>query len=450
MILEKINERQLLAEAINAWFDDPQPHGWSRIEVETEPVDLINWWRKQPFARKVFWSDRLDIMEYAGVGAALTIEGGETLAPDLLASKIDPIVAAIGGDVKLFGGFRFNPQTEPEAIWAEFGVQHFTLPRIARAIDGERHTLAIHFEYCGDSDTQKAWLLNEIERLNFDDESVNGEVPNPLVRDDIPNEARWHANIAAAHAAFERGEMSKIVLARKVTVMADDWLEPGLVLDKLKAVTPNSFHFCYQIDDNLAFVGASPERLYRRTGRTLFSDALAGTRKRGETEEEDQALADELFYSEKERHEQGLVLESIIHDFEQLCDDVRVIGETRVLKLAQLQHLYDEIEGTLRSGVTGEQVMATLHPTPAVGGFPRERAMQEIEQLEPFDRGWYAAPVGWVGVDSAEFCVAIRSALVDGQQIHAYSGAGIVPDSTAAAEWDEIENKLLNFRRALM
>ncbi len=450
MILEQIDERHLLADAIHAWFAVPQPHGWSRIEIETPPTDLINWWRKQPFARKVYWSDRSDVVEYAGVGVATTIVGGESLAPDLLASKIDPIVAAIGGDVKLFGGFRFNPKTEPEAIWAEFGVQHFTLPRIIRATDGERNTLAIHFNHEGDSDAQMQQLLNEVARLRYDDEVVNGEVPNPLVRDDIPNEARWHANIAAAHSAFERGEMSKIVLARKVTVIADDWLEPGLVLDKLKAVTPNSFHFCYQIDDSLAFVGASPERLYRRTGRTLFSDALAGTRKRGATPEEDQTLADELFNSAKERHEQGLVRESIVHDFEQLCDDVRVIGETRVLKLAQLQHLYDEIEGTLRSNVTGEQVMATLHPTPAVGGFPREKAVVEIERLEPFDRGWYAAPLGWVGVDSAEFCVAIRSALVDGQQIHAYSGAGIVPDSTAAAEWDEIENKLLNFRRALM
>ncbi len=450
MILERIDERQRLANAIDAWFDMLHAPGWARIEVETQPVDLINWWRKQPFARKVFWSDRRDIREIAGVGAALTIEGGERLAADLLASKIDPVVSAIGGDVKLFGGFRFNPTTEPEAIWAEFGVQHFTLPRFVRATDGERNTLAIHFYHDGDADAQKAMLLAEVDRLRFDAEIVNGEVPNPLVRDDIPDESRWHANIAAAHAAFERGEMNKIVLARKVTVMADDWLEPGLVLDKLKAVTPNAFHFCYQIDDSLAFVGASPERLYRRTGRTLFSDALAGTRRRGATEEEDQALADELFYSEKERHEQGLVRESIVEDFERLCDDVRVIGQTRVLKLAQLQHLYDEIEGTLRRDVSGERVMATLHPTPAVGGFPREKAVMEIERLEPFDRGWYAAPVGWVGVDSAEFCVAIRSALVDGQQIHAYSGAGIVPDSTAAAEWNEIENKLLNFRRALM
>lgn len=441
-----------LAESVRRWFADVPSGEWARVEVACEAVDLISWWRRQPFARKVFWSDRDDNVEIAAVGLVAMVGEKIALSDDLMANEIDPIIAQIGGNVRLYGGFRFNRLTMADDFWAPFGVQHFMLPRFELWAEGDQHFLAINFRFDATADpfAQQEKLIDEIARLNFDATALDDSVPNPLVRDDVPNRARWNANIAAALGMFERGEMDKVVLARKVTVDADAWLEPGLVLAKLKAVTPNSFHFCYQIDENLAFVGASPERLYRREGRTIFSDALAGTRKRGATIAEDAQLEADLLNSKKDRHEQGLVREHIVNDFWTLCDDVHVLGDTRVLKLAQLQHLYDAVEGELRCNVTGEQVMAALHPTPAVGGFPRERAYQEIERLEPFDRGWYAAPVGWIGVDSAEFAVAIRSALVTGKQIHAYSGAGIVPGSTAEAEWAEIENKLLNFRKALM
>ena len=441
-----------LADAVVDWFANAPSGEWARVEVACDSADLISWWRRQPFARKVYWSDRDDRLEIAAVGLVAMVGEKVALSDDLMANEIDPIIAQIGGNVRLYGGFRFNRLTMADDFWEPFGVQHFMLPRFELRADNGQHFLAINFKFDATADpfAQQEKLLAEIARLNFAKTPLGDVVPNPLVRDDVPGRVRWNENITTALGMFERGEMDKIVLARKVTVDADAWLEPGLVLAKLKAVTPNSFHFCYQIDDNLAFVGASPERLYRREGRTIFSDALAGTRRRGVTDEEDKQLEDELFHSAKERHEQALVREHIVNDFWTLCDDVRVIGETQVIKLAQLQHLYDAIEGQLRVGVSGEQVMAALHPTPAVGGFPREKAYEEIERLEPFDRGWYAAPVGWIGVGSAEFAVAIRSALVTGKQIHAYSGAGIVPGSTADAEWDEIENKLLNFRKALM
>ncbi len=452
--LRIVNEAatQLLSDAVERWFTESATDGWARVEVACEPTELVRWWRGQPFARKVYWSSRDGDFETAALGLAVMIGEAVPVSADLLANEIDPIIAQIGGNVRLYGGFRFNRRTEPDGSWVSFGVQHFMLPRFEMTRRAADYKLAINFKFDASADPfpQKSFLLAEIARLRFDAVELDDHVPNPLVRDDVPNRERWDANIAAALDLFERGEMDKVVLARKVTVDADAWLEPGLVLTKLKAVTPNAFHFCYQIDDNLAFVGASPERLYRREGRAIFSDALASTRRRGDTPDEDARFEHELLTSVKDRHEHGLVLEHIVKDFETLCEDVRVVEETGVIKLAQLMHLYAAIEGDLRDGVSGEQVMAALHPTPAVGGFPRERAYAEIERLEPFDRGWYAAPVGWIGVDSAEFCVAIRSALVEGKQIHAYSGAGIVKGSVAELEWDEIENKLLNFRKALM
>ncbi len=120
-----------------------------------------------------------------------------------------------------------------------------------------------------------------------------------------------------------------------------------------------------------------------------------------------------------------------------------------ILKLNHLQHLYNQLTGQLKEHIDDGDIINELHPTPAVGGFPREAALEQIGWLEPFDRGWYAAPVGWISEDAAEFVVAIRSGLVAGQQLHLYSGAGIVEGSSPSKEWEEIENKISNFIKTL-
>jgi len=116
--------------------------------------------------------------------------------------------------------------------------------------------------------------------------------------------------------------------------------------------------------------------------------------------------------------------------------------DVSVRKLTHVQHLYCRFRGTLVDDISDSVLLSKLHPTPAVGGYPREKIQEEIASLEPFDRGWYAGPVGWVGHDAAEFAVAIRSALICGNRVSLYSGAGIVEGSSPENEWDEVENKI--------
>jgi menaquinone-specific isochorismate synthase len=116
-----------------------------------------------------------------------------------------------------------------------------------------------------------------------------------------------------------------------------------------------------------------------------------------------------------------------------------------LLRLANKQHLFSQVTADLLDDVSDGELVDRLHPTPAVGGYPTENALDEIRRLESFQRGWYAAPVGWIGADEAEFAVAIRSGVVQAERLTLYSGAGIVPGSTAAAEWDEIEQKISDF-----
>ena len=124
---------------------------------------------------------------------------------------------------------------------------------------------------------------------------------------------------------------------------------------------------------------------------------------------------------------------------------IRKRGQKSVLKLEQVQHLYNKIEAVLKEDVTDTDLLTALHPTPAVGGLPREAALEKLAALEPFDRGWYAAPVGFLGRDRAEFAVAIRSALVRENRVNLYAGAGIVEGSVAENEWQELENKISGF-----
>jgi menaquinone-specific isochorismate synthase len=197
----------------------------------------------------------------------------------------------------------------------------------------------------------------------------------------------------------------------------------------------------------VAFVSATPERLFRREGRAVESEAVAGTRPRGASEADDAELRDELLNSEKDKAEHGHVRVGIGEALGPLCDELEIEDGVSEMKLARRRHLVSRVRGTLREGVTDAEVLRALHPTPAVGGYPRAEALEEIRALEPFDRGWYAGPVGWIGAGASEFAVGIRSGLVHGDRVALFSGAGIVAGSSPEGEWAEIEQKIGDFTR---
>jgi menaquinone-specific isochorismate synthase len=152
-----------------------------------------------------------------------------------------------------------------------------------------------------------------------------------------------------------------------------------------------------------------------------------------------------MYESDKDLREHRWVKKMIIDRLTPYCERIEETLDEKLLKLSHVQHLVSEFRADLHSGVRNEQILEALHPTPAVGGYPKKPAVERISQLEPFDRGWYAAPVGWVSQDEAEFAVAIRSALVQKEQLHIFAGSGIVNGSDPKKEWDENRNKAQNF-----
>ena len=201
------------------------------------------------------------------------------------------------------------------------------------------------------------------------------------------------------------------------------------------------------------FLGATPERLAQAHHGTVSTMALAGSIARGATPEEDRLLGERLRTSPKERAEHAIVVRALrvaLAASPDVCSSVTAELEPCLAQLPNVQHLLTPIHAQLAPGKTLLDLVARLHPSPAVAGFPRAAALEVIRQREGFDRGWYGGPLGWLSAaGDGEFVVAIRSGLLRGREAWLYAGCGIVADSDPAAEYAESELKLRPMRSAL-
>jgi isochorismate synthase len=247
--------------------------------------------------------------------------------------------------------------------------------------------------------------------------------------------------VRTAVTEIRSGDLSKVVVARAVRVSAPDTIDVFALLRHLRSIHRESFVFGVWQSDS-AFVGASPERLVRVTGSEVEASSLAGTIERGATPSADADNAHLLRESTKDLAEHVAVRDELISALSERCDDVRAADTPSLLTLPNVHHLHTPIRARLRNGDSLLSLVGALHPTPAVGGLPRDVALEFIEDHEGLDRGWYAAPVGWIGGQSGEFAVALRSALVDGNHAVLYAGCGIVAESDPDLEYAESNLKL--------
>jgi menaquinone-specific isochorismate synthase len=261
----------------------------------------------------------------------------------------------------------------------------------------------------------------------------------------------YRAAVSQALQRIAAGEFKKIVLARAQDVTADHPLHPLTMLNGLRQRFPDCYAFSFTLGRGPSFIGASPERLVRVSKNVLETEALAGSIRRGATASEDAALAGVLSGSEKDRREHQEVLDDIIARLTPLGLKLEIPARPRIRRLANVQHLHTPLTSTLPDGVRTLDVLAAMHPTPAVGGSPRDAAIARIRELEKFPRGLYAGALGWLNArGGGEFFVGLRSALVEGAHARVYAGAGIVAGSTPEKEFAETELKFKAMLEALL
>lgn len=261
----------------------------------------------------------------------------------------------------------------------------------------------------------------------------------------------FRATVVAALETIEQQHLNKLVLAHAIDVISPLPFQWSYSLHNLRQLHPDCYVFSTSNGKGQSFIGASPERLLSVHHRKLVTDALAGSAPRGRTLQEDVTLAKALMESDKERREHQAVVDFITQQLAQFSLQLHLAPEPVLLQLSNIQHLHTPIQTTIPSTLHPLEILASLHPTPAVAGVPRAIACDQIQQYEGFARSLYAAPLGWVdGAGNAEFVVGIRSALLDKQRARLYAGAGIVAGSDPDRELAEVRLKLQALLRALV
>ncbi|MHC5674114.1 isochorismate synthase [Nostoc sp.] len=281
--------------------------------------------------------------------------------------------------------------------------------------------------------------------------SVNiDSFPAKLSQKSVTNAAQFKRSVVSALDKIRSSHLSKIVLADILDVKSRNQFNLVKSLNNLRQIHPNCYIFSISNGKGQNFIGASPERLISINNQQLITDALAGSAPRGKTPAEDAANANDLLNSEKEKHEHSLVLDFITQRLSQLGLLPQILAP-RLRQLSNIQHLWTPISATVPTNIHPLKIVAQLHPTPAVAGASQDVACAEIRRYESFERGLYAAPLGWIDSQgNCEFIVGIRSALIDGDRARLYAGAGIVAGSDPHKEFAEVQLKLQALLKALV
>ncbi|RPH30476.1 isochorismate synthase MenF [Buttiauxella warmboldiae] len=263
----------------------------------------------------------------------------------------------------------------------------------------------------------------------------------------IPTQPEWNQLIERATAAIEQRELEKVVLARATDLQFTCGVSAAAFMASSRRVNLNCYHFLMVFDASHAFLGSSPERLWRRIDSALRTEALAGTVANHPDDHRAWSMGQWLLKDDKNQRENMLVVEDICQRLQKNVGAIEVLPP-QVVRLRKVQHLRRCIWSDLAQP-DDAACLAMLQPTAAVAGLPRDAARDFIASHEPFEREWYAGSAGYLSQRQAEFCVALRSAKVTNNIVRLYAGAGIVAGSDAALEWQEIENKAAGLRTLL-
>lgn len=297
----------------------------------------------------------------------------------------------------------------------------------------------------------------------FQPETISNSAPQPAGAkmrqgrwevDTDPGRPHYEAAVAKAleHIAVSRKDvdrLEKIVLSRSLLLTADAPVDVAALYQRL-GDDPGVVRFLTQLPEHAdgrrrQLIGATPELLIRKAGSALLSHPLAGSARRSADPDTDRAAAESLMKSQKDRREHRWVVEAIMDGLAPYCRELVAPAVPCLVSTRSMWHLGTRIEGQLRDshGVSVAELVAVLHPTPAVGGTPRARALALIPELEAYDRGFYAGAIGWLNpTGDGEWYVSLRCAEVTGRQVRVYAGAGIVEGSVPAQEAEETSAKL--------
>ena len=399
---EQLSQLQLAQEWIQLKAD---------VDLLAEESSLLGWLKSQnQHLPHFFFEKRDENQTIATIGAVETF------------SSLEEAEAFVqSNSLSLVGGIQFE------------GLCQFVLPRLMLVKNSQKLT---------------AYLTLNISEQAVDFTDIFAEpcttffVQNHQILPPQPacTFEQWKANIEQAIIQIKSGDLRKVVLANATQLTFENHISAYDLVEQSREINLGCYHFLWAENAQNAFVGSTPERLYYRKGNQLFTEALAGTVAVSDNPIETEKNAQWLLKDTKNIYENQLVVEDIEAHLNTYVEAFEV-HSPEIKRLHNVQHLRRRIEAILKTDVLDQDCLRQIHPTAAIAGLPRAKAKQFIAKNEPFKRGWYAGTLGIFNLQEAEFCVTLRSAKIEHNQITLYAGAGIVAESESVSEWQEIERK---------
>ena len=380
------------------------------MKYNKEPLKLnspVSFWMNFPNEERVFWVDRQSDRIVVGAKRLATVKDDDDRHNYAYV---------------FYGDTFFDTVKDPK--WSNMGHEMIAFTHYYIVENGESFYL-----HAGESVPIKNY---EVPRVHHN------------YKETIDDKADWNRLMNAIANGISSGEMTKVVSSREVEFTSETPYNVASILANLVDNNPNCFIFGYE-KDGRTFVGASPEILVRHRGSEILSYALAGTAPK---DGPNAWTKEQLLTNEKNLVEHNIVRDRIVNTMKAITPDVTV-GETGIMELSHLYHLRTIItaKDSTKSLVEWAKL---LHPTPALGGEPREKALALLQEYESHERGMYAAPFGFMkDMGDGIVVVAIRSALIMDNVLYAYAGCGVVADSDADEEYAETNNKMRTILDAL-
>lgn len=442
---------------------------WLSWTTPVGDLDPLIWIEQQidHQANLFYWEkpDEETVIAATGRAAELTAEGDdrfESIGRQIqelndCTLSISPLKHSMARPL-LLGGYAFDDRRQEED-WTPFGGSRFLMPKRTLVRIGSLHLLTLTLPVNGDSlSTIIHHLKRELHAYRTLREEQQESAPDrpfdecaaTIQSTDEPVESTWKEQVTYARDQIRNGDYDKVVLSRQLLLESDQPFSATRALYHFREQFSDCTNFLIRTGGSPLFLGASPERLVSLNRNRIHTDGLAGSTARGASAGEDDALGQTLMKSSKERSEHQYVVREILEQLRPFTREIDHPKQPRLKKLHNVQHLYTPITAQANREMSVHDLARTLHPTPAVGGTPRKEALQTLTRLEPFGRGWYSGPIGWSDLGgNGEFCVAIRSALIDGMKARLFAGSGIVADSDPDREWEETNMKFRPILEAL-
>lgn len=425
---------------------------WTEEIAPLSMIDLLKRTERSE-ENRLFWANNERNFMLLGFGTTETIVA-EDDRYDKLQEKWDYLVEEAyvynpykeeGTGLTAFGGMSFDPLHEGSEMWRLFPTSQLTIPRYLIVFNNGTYYFTVnrYIEESEDINTIVTEVENTLALLQeerTEDHSFRQKIVEQIEKDP----EGWKASVQRAVDTIRANKAEKIVLARELRLSFAHRVQISVLVERLMASQAQAYVFAYEQGDD-CFIGASPERLVYVRGDSLLSTCLAGTAPRGKDEVEDKQIANEqLLYNDKNREEHDHVVQMIKTSITPFCKEINIPDTPVILTLRNLQHLYTPVTATLKEGVSVFQLIEVLHPTPALGGVPTDKALAFIREEEHFDRGWYGAPIGWLDHNgNSEFAVAIRSGLAQDDEMSLFAGCGVMADSDPEEEYEETAVKFL-------